>query len=114
MEENKETKVQPLNTEAKKVEKSGVNPEQMQAVLQQAEMRIRQMGEQLVQMQQMLRDRTIDQLFEVLKYSVHFDEEFITKSAKCIETYLSNVAFSNDATEEKDTDKENSVDDKEG
>lgn len=55
----------------------------------------------MAQMNQMLRDKTIDQLFEVLKYSVHFDEEFVVKSAKCIETYLSNVAFSDSTVEEK-------------
>jgi len=101
MEEKKQT-VQTLNSAAEKSEKPAINVEQLQGVLQQAEMRMRQMSEQMAQMNQMLRDKTIDQLFEVLKYSVHFDEEFVVKSAKCIETYLSNVAFSDStATEEK-------------
>ena len=101
MEEIKQA-VQPLNgTVEKKSEKPAITVEQLQGVLQQAEMRMRQMNEQMVQMNQMLRDKTIDQLFEVLKYSVHFEEEFVVKSAKCIETYLSNVALSEDTTEKK-------------
>lgn len=100
--EEKDQKVQTLNSAAeKKNEKPAINVEQLQGVLQQAEMRMRQMSEQMAQMNQMLRDKTIDQLFEVLKYSVHFDEEFVVKSAKCIETYLSNVAFSDSTVEEK-------------
>ena len=101
MEEKNQT-VQTLNSAAeKKNEKPAINVEQLQGVLQQAEMRMRQMSEQMAQMNQMLRDKTIDQLFEVLKYSVHFDEEFVAKSAKCIETYLTNVAFSDTTVEEK-------------
>lgn len=100
--EEKDQKVQTLNSAAeKKNEKPVISVEQLQGVLQQAEMRMRQMSEQMAQMNQMLRDKTIDQLFEVLKYSVHFDEEFVVKSAKCIETYLSNVAFSDSTVEEK-------------
>ena len=101
MEEKNQT-VQTLNSAAeKKNEKPAIGVEQLQGVLQQAEMRMRQMSEQMAQMNQMLRDRTVDQLFEVLKYSVHFDEEFVVKSAKCIETYLSSVAFSEGTAEEK-------------
>ena len=100
MEEKNQT-VQTLNGATEKSEKPAINVEQLQGVLQQAEMRMRQMSEQMAQMNQMLRDKTIDQLFEVLKYSVHFDEEFVVKSAKCIETYLTNVAFSEGTTEEK-------------
>ena len=100
MEEKNQT-VQTLNGAAEKSEKPAINVEQLQGVLQQAEMRMRQMSEQMAQMNQMLRDKTIDQLFEVLKYSVHFDETFVDKSAKCIETYLSNVAFSEGTAEEK-------------
>ena len=100
--EEKDQKVQTLHSAAeKKNEKPAISVEQLQGVLQQAEMRMRQMSEQMAQMNQMLRDKTIDQLFEVLKYSVHFDEEFVVKSAKCIETYLSNVAFSDSTVEEK-------------
>lgn len=100
--EEKDQKVQTLNSAAeKKNEKPAISVEQLQGVLQQAEMRMRQMSEQMAQMNQMLRDKTIDQLFEVLKYSVHFDEGFVVKSAKCIETYLSNVAFSDSTVEEK-------------
>ena len=100
MEEKNQT-VQTLNSAAEEKEKPTINVEQLQGVLQQAEMRIRQMSEQMAQMNQMLRDKTIDQLFEVLKYSVHFDEKFVDKSTKCIETYLSNVAFSEGTAEEK-------------
>ena len=100
MEEKNKT-VQTLNSAAEEKEKPTINVEQLQGVLQQAEMRIRQMSEQMAQMNQMLRDKTIDQLFEVLKYSVHFDEKFVDKSTKCIETYLSNVAFSEGTAEEK-------------
>ena len=67
MEEKNQT-VQTLNSTAEKKEKPAINVEQLQGVLQQAEMRMRQMSEQMAQMNQMLRDKTIDQLFEVLKY----------------------------------------------
>ena len=103
MEENK-TKVTPLNSQAdvkKENEGKVIDQAQLQAILRQAEARMQQMAEQMHQLDQMLRDKTIDQLFEVLKYSVHFDEEFVSKSAKCIENYLSKVAFGNEEDAEK-------------
>ena len=105
MEENK-TKTTPLNNQVdakKENEGKVIDQAQLQAVLRQAEARMQQMAEQMHQLDQMLRDKTIDQLFEVLKYSVHFDEEFVSKSAKCIEGYLSKVAFGGDEdTKESD------------
>lgn len=98
MEENK-TKVTPLNSQADaKNESAGkaIDQAQLQAILRQAEARMQQMAEQMHQLDQMLRDKTIDQLFSVLKYSVHFDDDFVSKSAKCIEEYLSKIAFGND------------------
>ena len=103
MEENK-TKATPLNSQAgakKENEGKVIDQAQLQAILRQAETRMQQMAEQMHQLDQMLRDKTIDQLFEVLKYSVHFDEEFVSKSAKCIESYLSKVAFGNEEDAEK-------------
>ena len=102
MEENK-TKVTPLNSKVgdETASKQTIDKAQFEAVVRQAEGRMQQMVEQMHQLDQMLRDKTIDQLFEVLKYSVHFDEEFVAKSAKCIETYLTNVAFSDTIAEEK-------------
>lgn len=102
MEENNPN-VTSLNSQAgkEKENKQTIDPAQLQAVLRQAEGRMQQMVEQLHQLDQMLRDKTIDQLFTVLKYSVHFDEEFVAKSAKCIENYLSKVAFGNEEDAEK-------------
>ena len=103
MEENK-TKTIPLNSQAdvkKENEGKVIDQAQLQAILRQAEARMQQMVEQMHQLDQMLRDKTIDQLFEVIKYSVHFDEGFVSKSAKCIETYLSKVAFGNEEDTEK-------------
>ena len=103
MEENK-TKITPLNSQAdvkKENEGKVIDQAQLQAILRQAEARMQQMAEQMHQLDQMLRDKTFDQLFEVLKYSVHFDEEFVYKSAKCIENYLSKVAFGNEEDAEK-------------
>ena len=108
MEENK-TKVTPLNSQAdvkKENEGKVIDQAQLQAILRQAEARMQQMAEQMHQLDQMLRDKTIDQLFEVLKYSVHFDEEFVSKSAKCIESYLTKVAFGNEETTEQPDTKE--------
>lgn len=103
MEENK-TKTTPLNSQAdakKESEGKVIDQAQLQAILRQAEARMQQMAEQMHQLDQMLRDKTIDQLFEVLKYSVHFDEDFVSKSAKCIESYLSKVAFGSEEDTEK-------------
>ena len=69
---------------------------QVQAIMRQAEMKIQQLMENMRQLDQMLRDKTIDQLFSVIKHASYFDPDFVEKSAKCIETYLTNLAFSSE------------------
>lgn len=75
---------------------------QMQAVMQQANERLRQVVEQARQMEQMLRDRTVDHLFNVLKYQMDFSPEFVEKSTKAIEAYLTSIAFNEEETEQKE------------
>lgn len=88
----------PANEKEAKQKPTKVDAAQVQAVLKQAEGRMQQLVENIKQLDQMLRDKTIDQLFEVLKYSVHFEPEFVEKCAECIKTYLTNVAFGSEET----------------
>lgn len=98
--EEKNTKVKPLNPTKKTVKAANeaaqplnFSPEQLQGVIQQAEAKVRQVMEQLRQMNQMLTDKTIDQLFQVIKHATYFNTDFVDKCAETIETYLKNVAF---------------------
>lgn len=66
----------------------------LQAAVQQANVRLQQLMEQNRQLEQFLRDKTVDQMFKVLEYMSYFDSDFVTKCADTITTYISNVAFS--------------------
>ena len=95
--EEKEKEAMPVNEEVTAQEQAAA---QVQAIMQQAEAKIQQLMDSMRQMDQMLRDKTIEQLFGVIKHSTYFTPEFVDKSAKCIETYLTNLAFSQE--EEQD------------
>lgn len=66
---------------------------QMQNVLQQYSARMQQMNSQVQQLDAMLRDRTLDHLFNVVKYSSMFNSDFVLKCTDTIEHYLTQVAF---------------------
>ena len=67
--------------------------EQMQKIVTQANQKIQQLAMQLNETGMLLRDKTLDQLFQVLKYAHEFTPEFVTKCADAIETYLTNNAL---------------------
>lgn len=82
--------------EVAKKEAPAITPEmgaQMQAMLQQANERIQQIVNQARQMEQMLRDKTIDHMFNVIKYAHEFNPDFVGKCADAITAYISNIAF---------------------
>ena len=77
---------------------------QMQNVLQQYNARMQQMTSQIQQLDAMLRDKTLEHLFNVVKYSNMFNNDFVLKCTDTIEHYLSQVAFSEpEKTESADT-----------
>lgn len=109
MEEKKEKKITPLKkAEKKEAAAPQITPEmlqQLQAMLQQSNERTQQIVAQARQLEQMLRDRTLDHMFNVLKYAHEFTPDFVGKCADAITAYISNVAFSeeDDKEEIKDT-----------
>lgn len=62
-------------------------------MLQQVNGKVQQITAQAQQLEAMLRDRTIDQLFNVVKYSSCFDSSFVTACTDAIEKYLTQVAL---------------------
>ena len=66
---------------------------QMQKIVTQANQKIQQLAMQLNEVGALLRDKTLDQLFQVLKYAHEFTPEFVAKCADAIETYLTNNAL---------------------
>lgn len=67
--------------------------EQMQKIVTQANQKIQQLAMQLNETGMLLRDKTLDQMFQVLKYAHEFTPEFVTRCADAIETYLTNNAL---------------------
>lgn len=78
--------------EVKMVSVEQVNA-QMQSVVQQYNGKLQQLAAQVQQLDSMLRDRTIDHLFSVIKHSTHFDSNFVSECANAIEKYLTHVAL---------------------
>lgn len=74
---------------------------QLQAMLQQANERMQQIVAQARQIEQLLRDKTVDQMFNVIKYAHEFEPEFVEKCAKAIAEYISNIAFAAEEEKEK-------------
>lgn len=66
---------------------------QMQSVVQQYNSKLQQLVAQVQQLDSMLRDRTIDHLFSVIKHSAYFDSNFVSECANAIEKYLTQVAL---------------------
>lgn len=73
---------------------------QIQAVMKQANDRTQQIVEQARQLEQMVRDKTIDNLFSVLKYEVHFEPTFVKKCAIIIAEYLNSIINTPEEKEE--------------
>lgn len=66
---------------------------QMQGMMNQYNAKMQQLTAQLQQLDGLLRDRTIDHLFNVLKYAAHFNSEFVVKCVEALEKYLTQVAL---------------------
>jgi hypothetical protein len=73
---------------------------QMQSVVQQYNSKLQQIVAQAQQLDAMLRDRTLDHLFKVIKYSNMFNEDFVTKCTDAVEKYLTQVALTEPEQEE--------------
>jgi hypothetical protein len=92
-----ETKKPAKTSNAKKNEVKMISVEeantQMQSVFQQAQARIQQLTTSVQQLDAMLRDKTIDNLFKVLEYKASFEEDFVVKCTNVIQKYLTQVAL---------------------
>lgn len=77
--------------------------EQMQKIVTQANQKIQQLAMQLNETGMLLRDKTLDQMFQVLKYAHEFTPEFVTRCADAIETYLTNNALEPQKEEDENT-----------
>lgn len=64
---------------------------QIQGVLKEANSKLQQLAMQCRQFEDMLRDKTMDYLFNVLKYEVHFTPEFVEKCSDAISAYLTSM-----------------------
>jgi hypothetical protein len=73
---------------------------QMQHVLTQANTKIQQLATHTQHLEEMLRDRTLEYLFKVFKYSHMFNNDFIIKCTDAVEKYLTQVALTEPTQEE--------------
>lgn len=83
--------------------------EQMQKIVTQANQKIQQLAMQLNETGMLLRDKTLDQMFQVLKYAHEFTPEFVTRCADAIETYLTNNALEPQKDEAEEATKAESI-----
>lgn len=97
-ETKKTTKVAKDNVKMISVEEANA---QMQNVLNQANARIQQITAQVHQLDAMLRDRTVDQLFQVIKYAHYFEDEFVQKSISAIQNFLTQIALTEPEKQEE-------------
>lgn len=91
--------------------------EQMKALMTQANQRMQQLAIQVQNLDSMLRDKTIENLFKVLEYSHNFSSDFVTECVNVLEKYLAKIAFETPEESEKEkdtTDKVNDVVETEG
>lgn len=105
MEENK-TKITKLNSakEVKKEENNAtLDAAKVQAIVQQAQVKIQQLTDSVRQLDQMLRDKTVDQMFSVIKHAAYFDQEFVDKCAKGIQSYITAIALTPETPAEAET-----------
>lgn len=95
-----------VKTEPKMISVEQANS-QMQNVIQQANTRMQQLVAQNQQLDAMLRDRTVDNLFKVIEYSQHFNSEFVVKCVTALESFITQVALTEPETaDDKEPDSE--------
>ena len=73
---------------------------QMKALMTQANQKMQQLAIQVQNLDSMLRDKTIENLFKVLEYAHHFTGEFVDNCAKVITDYLTKVAIETPSEEQ--------------
>lgn len=73
---------------------------QLKALMSKANAQIQQLAMQAQNLENMLRDKTIDNLFKVLEYSHNFETAFVEKCAGVITEYLTKVALESPAEKE--------------
>ena len=73
---------------------------QMQNVLQQYNNKFQQLAAQMQQLDAMLKDKTLDHLFNVIKHFHMFKEDFVAKCSDAIEKYLTQVALTEQEQDE--------------
>lgn len=95
--EEKNSTVETQEVKMISVEQANV---QMQNVLQQANTKMQQLLSQAQQLDAMLRDKTLDHLFNVIKHFHMFKEDFVAKCSDAIEKYLTQVALTEPEKEE--------------
>lgn len=66
---------------------------QVQQVVKQANAKITQLATQVQQLETLLRDHTIDNMFKVIEYSHHFEPEFVDKCVNALTDYLTQMAL---------------------
>jgi hypothetical protein len=75
----------------------------MQALVAQLQPKIQQLTHQVQQLDAMLRDKTLEHLFNVFKYQSLFSEEFVVKCTKVVENYLTQVALTESEQSSEET-----------
>lgn len=66
---------------------------QLQEVAKRANQQIQQLAVRLNEVEVMLRDRIVDHLFSVIRYSDSFSSDFVGKCVDTLESYLTKVAL---------------------
>lgn len=66
---------------------------QLQEVVKKANQQIQQLAVRLNEVETMLRDRIVEHLFSVVRYSDSFSSDFVGKCVDTLESYLTKVAL---------------------
>lgn len=92
------------NTEATATQPKMISEEEannrMQSIIKQVTAQMNQMREQIQQLEAILRDKTTDHLFSVLKYAQYFEPEFVDKTADVLTKYLTSIAMNTQEEEQ--------------
>lgn len=66
---------------------------QLQEVVKKANQQIQQLAVRLNEVETMLRDRIVEHLFSVVRYSDSFSSDFVGKCVDTLESYLTKIAL---------------------
>lgn len=76
---------------------------QIQNIVKQANERISQLAAQLQNVESLLRDKVVEHLFHVIKYSHYFETEFVDNCASAITKYLVQTALTEEEPKDAET-----------